>query len=300
MSRQPTEQFSLLGPAGKRPAVRSMTSSSDFWVVVLVPVLVFSMTQACYTYLFLQSAQFCVACSCVILGGSLTLLLFQENFHLNFPLGLTCLCAVILGTLLGLYSFDQFAIFPVFYANSRKYENVVPSEPSAAVGDAGKIVFSTDSRVAAERAVSYVAENGGTYCVAPVQDNNPVTRIEFWAVGLSCCGRPKGDFSCDSSTDNTAHSGIVVFDNNGYFSETRIDYFEKARKKAEAEFGLQSVASPMYVRWVKEDNLDMLSNYYRNVAIAFVLGSTALYYLLSFGFSAALFTPRKQVQKYAY
>eukprot|EP00747_Dinoflagellata_sp_TGD_P186553 gnl/TRDRNA2_/TRDRNA2_43627_c0_seq1.p1 gnl/TRDRNA2_/TRDRNA2_43627_c0~~gnl/TRDRNA2_/TRDRNA2_43627_c0_seq1.p1 ORF type:complete len:213 (+),score=50.47 gnl/TRDRNA2_/TRDRNA2_43627_c0_seq1:3-641(+) len=208
---------------------------------------------------------------------------------------MTCLLASIIGTVIGLYVFDTYAIFPAFYTNARKYTNVVPSEPAAAVADAGKLIFSSSSKVLTGKAMSYVGENGVQYCVAPISDGTASfgcngVRVQYWAAGMDCC--EKGSFTCDAAESSDAFGGIAVFDNFGYFKASRHDFYEKARKKAEAEYQMSSIEEPMFVRWVKEADLDFLEDSYRQTAITFSVVGFVIYLLLSMGLAYMLFTPK--------
>jgi len=190
------------------------------------------------------------------------LLLLRKRGPTLLPLGTGVLVSVLAGTMFGLYVYDKCAVFPKFYANSRLYTNVVPSQPAAAVFDAGKIVFTSESYVDVARSAGYLTETGYTYCAAPIRDSTSPLQVEFWAVGLGCCN-DRGSFSCDSAGDAAAHAGIAVFDNNGFFDKSNYDQYQLAKEKAEASFKLISTPEPLFVRWVTEDNLDMLSNYYK-------------------------------------
>jgi len=101
---------------------------------------------------------------------------------------------------------------------------------------------------------------------------------------MDCCGW-EGTFHCDGAKNREAHAGIVVFDNLGIFAASRKDWYDKAREKAEAEFDLVSVADPLYVRFVTESELNMLTDEYGHHAkVTFATGN-AFYLVLSFVFS---------------
>jgi len=62
-----------------------------------------------------------------------------------------------------------------------------------------------------------------------------------------------------------------VFDNNGFFDGSNFDVYQKAKEKAEATFKLISAQEPMFIRFVREDNLNMLSDYYNTRASLYLL-----------------------------
>lgn len=243
-------------------ALKEYLQSPSFLVAWLSPYGVFLLLCLLYTYSFLSVPSVCVILS--ILFGVFGAGLFgiRKRGPLLLPLSAGVLVSVITGTLFGLYTYDKCAVFPKFYANSRLYTNVVPSQPAGAVADAGKIVFTSESYVDTSRSAGYLTESGYTYCAAPIRDSNPLVSVEFWAVGLGCCN-DRGKFWCDSAEDGAAHAGITVFDNNGFFENSNFDEYQLAKEKAEANFRLLSSREPMFVRWVTEDNLSMLSNSYQ-------------------------------------
>jgi len=244
-----------------------------------------------YTYGFMALPSICILLSLNFLLIGVLLWALRARVHVFLNLGMLMPVAVIAGSVLGLYTYDVYAIFPMFYAHARVYTDVVSSQPFAAVADAGKLMFTSTSLVDRNFSVGYITERGSTYCVAPVRDNLMPPRVEFWAVGVECCD-PQGNFWCDDSRDGKASSGIVVFDNNGIFSTSRYVNYEKARKKAEATFGLISAQKPGYVRWVKADSLNAASDEYRTKAVLSLCGWSFLYILVSGIMAFAIFKPR--------
>jgi len=282
----------LLSEEVKRVAhvVRDNVGTHPFLILWLVPSSVFIFFCLLYTFAFLAVPSVCILASLLFGLGSLILLLARKRGPLFLPLAMASALAIGSGTFFGLYVFDQFSIFPSFYANSRLYTNVVPSQPSAAVADAGKLVFTRESFVDTQRSVSYVTERGYTYCAAPVRDSSNAKQIEFWAVGIGCCS--DGEFYCDASGERRARAGIAVFDNIGFFAASRRDNYEKARRKAESAYAIASSKDPMYIRWVREDNLDMLSRQYAAKAAIFLTVVCFAHVLLFLVLTALLHRPK--------
>jgi hypothetical protein len=191
------------------------------------------------------------------------------------PIGGCCLAALVLGSIFGLITYDAYGYFRFIYNNSRSYQNTVPSEPAASVADAGRMVFASEAFVDQTKAVGYFAE-GKTYCVAPVRDMVETTHVQFWAVGYDCC-EWQASFNCDGAANPDARGGIVVFDSPGLFFNSNRDHYDVARKKAMASFDLKSAEKPIYVRWVANDNLDMLQKFYENRCIGCIFIFTVLY-----------------------
>lgn len=265
----PNEKTQLTAGAGGKPRPKNPLKSRDFWLMILVPLIFFIGIELTYTYFFYDKPYVCILVSFFSLVGC-GVILAQPKTGPSQAVGMLSIAAVCAGTFCGLYCYDTFGIFSFFYSNSRKYTNVVPSMPSAAVSDAGRISFTDETSVDTTKAVGYAAENGNVYCAAPVHDATDTPRVEYWAVGVNCCAY-EAEFNCDGSADTSAHAGIVVFDNNGWFSESNKDYYNKARQKAEANFDLASVEKPIYLRFVNEGNLMKLSKSYSSKATAFIL-----------------------------
>jgi len=263
----------------------------DFLVTWIIPWVVFTTTTLLYTYGFMAMPSICVLASAAFLLVGATLLTLRGRGHVWLPLGVTTVFAVLLGTVTGLFVYETSACFSMFYANSRLYTNVVPSQPSSGVADAAGLTFTGGTFVDTEHASGYVSEAGYVYCAAPVVDNNANVRIQYWAVGVDCCSAD-GAFNCDQSKNENAKAGIRVFDNSGWFSDSNFDFYLKARKKAEASYGLVSVNEPLFLRWVSEDNLNMMRNYYGREAALAVSGFIMLYLVLAAGLSFALYRPR--------
>ncbi|OLQ14592.1 hypothetical protein AK812_SmicGene1267 [Symbiodinium microadriaticum] len=89
------------------------------------------------------------------------------------------------------------------------YENVVPSENSAIVADAGRVSFATEAFLDQRRSVGFAAEDGHTYCVSPVASRvSRTAEVNFWAVGVDCCSL-QGHFECSLQAQR-AGSGALV------------------------------------------------------------------------------------------
>lgn len=248
---------------------RSITSSLDFWIILLIPAIVFNIISVLYNFFFYAHWHWVITLTLVGFIFCGVLIILRDTSPRYLPLGVSCAASIALGAFLGIYCYDTYGIFAQFYKHSRTYTNVVPSEPSASVADAGRIVFTDESHVKVPKSVGYAAPNGQKYCVAPIGDSTDQQRIEFWAVGVDCCGW-ESEFFCDEAQNPEAHGGIVVFDNLGLFNPSNRDYYVMARKKAEAEFDLTSVEKPMYVRWVANDNLNKLADSYGTSANIFL------------------------------
>merc|ERR1719321_1830752 len=106
----------------------------------------------------------------ILIAIALTLHFTVLPGQVTAQLSIGCFLAVVLGTVVGLYIYDTASIFPMFYQHARMYTNVVSSEPSAAIADAGKITFNEQTKVDTSKGSGFKAEDGMVYCVAPIMD----------------------------------------------------------------------------------------------------------------------------------
>lgn len=267
----------------------------QFWTVLLVCWATFMFNFLMFTYSFMERPYVCWSAGLLLLVLAAAYLVYDTMANpkrgiMSLPIFAGCFVAVAFGSFLGLYNYDTYAIFPQFYHNTRKYTNVVSSEPSAAISDAGKIIFNHQARVDVDKSVGFISETGNLYCVAPIMDPANQPRIEYWAAGIDCC-TAVGGFKCDAASNPKAGGGVRIFDNNGFFADSRFKWYEKARAKAEGEFSLQSVGDPLFVRWVEKNDLDYLQNYYRLRATIFTAFFTALFFFLFGLFSLLMWKP---------
>jgi len=269
-------------------------TTHNFWLVTLTTWITFVGTLILWTYGYLEIERWCWTWSVFAIVACLLAIAYHfkgGSGLVVLPIAVGCLIAIVCGSVLGFYNYDMYAIFPAFYDNARKYTNVVASEPSAAVADAGKLEFNPQTHVEVSKSVGYKRENGDMYCVAPIYDPGAQPRIEYWAAGVNCCSA-KGDFSCDAAQNKEAGGGVVVFDNHGYFAPSTYPFYQMARAKAEAEYFLQSVAEPVYVRWVERDNLNYLHDHYRNKAFTFNCVLGVLFFFIFAAFSLITWQPQ--------
>lgn len=274
-----------------------IATTPTFQIVMWGSWLCFLATLLLFTYGYMKIPWMCwmwTGLVLVLICLALAFHFLAQQGQITVALSTGCFIAVVLGTVLGMYTYDTAAIFPMFYSHARKYMNVVSSEPSAAVADAGKITFNEETKVDVTKSVGYIAENGMIFCAAPIMDPSKQPRIEYWAVGIDCCAE-SGSFTCDASGDPKAQGGVVVFDNNGWFTPARYPFYQLARAKAEATHMLQSVGEPLFVRWVAKDNLEYLQSYYRTRAMWNVLIMLFVFLILSALLSFGMWQPRSMV-----
>lgn len=279
----------LQNPRGYFSGISAALRQKNFWVLWAPQFSVFFFLLLFYTYGFMALPSVCVLLSVFFLSISCTLFMLRKQAgRYALPVSMILPVAVLAGSVGGLYTYDVYAVYPMFYQNARIYTDVLPSQSSAAVADGGKLVFASGSYVDPSHSVGYVTERGSIYCVAPVRDaSSEILKVEFWAVGISCCSM-QGNFTCDASQDKSALGGAIIFDNGGFFSHSNYWEFTQARHKAEATYGLYSPGAAKYVRWVSESNLDSVAMEFEWKTIATTSIWTFLYGGMSLGLAYVL------------
>lgn len=246
----------------------------------VLPWLMFTFIMLLFTFAYFHDPVVCWTGSlvCVVLACIFGSLGSAEQRQYTF-LAILCLLAVASSTLLGMINCSWHMAPYFFYEEAREYHNVLPSEPAAAHGDAGKLLFASVAKIDTTKAVGYKV--GDVYCVAPIMDSYSGARVEYWAVGVNCCEQ-RGGFSCDDAMkeSNSARGGLVVQD-VGLFRQSPFDYYHKAVHTAEAQYDLVSSSEPLFVRWVADP--DELQNGFFLSGVGNLAGWTCFYGALNAG-----------------
>lgn len=218
----------------------------------------------------------------------------ERRSPLLLPTAVNCAVAIVMGSVLGVYCYGHYGFYSSMYANTRIYHNVVPSEIAASMMDAGRLVFAPEARVDTAKAQGY-SQIGSVYCAAPVRGIEEPRQVEFWAVGMGCCGQ-SGTFTCDAAKDQVApsndtaappsdgkeHGGVIVFETNSLFGSRAKDHYDLARMKAEAAANLTSAEEYIYLRWVSTKEVASIVDDYNSGAWTFI-GLATLFWALMLG-----------------
>lgn len=262
-----------------------------FFLLISIPFLF------CFVYHVMPTAVLLVVFSCLLLGlaplaGGSSLL--AGSFS----------ALILVFAQSGLYLYHA-AVQPMrSFESGRNYAGVYATQPAAAFADAAVLRFAGNATVDDSKSVGLTMLEGGvnTFCVAPVIDKSSTARVEFWAIGLNCCGR-LSNFQCDDAGLPTNHDGFVVpdprdgdvwFDQVGkYFapSISRKDLFMKSIKSAEAIHSVASSDRAVLVRWSSASRTDLIQK--GRLAIGLFLGLSVL---VSVAASVALSPMVKQVR----
>jgi len=189
-------------------------------------------------------------------------------------LGVICFFTTIIASLFGWYNWTRNMSRDAAHNGQRTYNNVLPTEPALAHLDAGKIVFSPDSKLNLNFAVGY--KDGSMYCVAPIIDatGNSQNKGQFFAAGQDCC-EARGGFTCDDYNDPKAHSGLVYLKFDDY---EPLDKFRLAAHEVAATHGVTVSEDAIFVKWVRD--ADTASDAYKNAGMSFFVGTSLVYAVL--------------------
>jgi len=282
--------------AGQKRNPKYEDQGKSMWTgavsLIAVPWLAFLGMMMLYSFLYhnFPAPVVLIGIACFALSIAYTTLNLRINGNWYLAFGLLCMIGIVMGNLAGLYNYHEYMMQFWAYDENREYTNVLPSEPAAAHADAGKISFSQSARIDTTKAVGFKA--GDVYCVAPIMDETQTSRVEYWAAGVNCC-KQRADFQCDSASDPTARSAVVILDTNSWVSSDR-DFYLKAVKEAEAAYDIVSAPAPLFVRWV--DNPAQVQLDFWRAGIGTLMGAGAIYFLISFivGIAIAMTTKRAQ------
>jgi len=273
INRPPPTSHKRTQAAQTRGAFDCLTTTG----LIILPWLLFVGLSCLFTFLYhrFYDIIWIVVIFCIILslipiafGGS------RKTVAFLF-IGLLCLVATVSATACGLYNYHENMFGYWSYLDNGVYTNLLPSEPAASHFDAGKIFFSDDSRVDTTKAVGY--KDGSVYCVAPVLDDVPIPKVQYWAVGQNCCGQ-RADFNCDDSWSEKAHCGVVILESNEWLPSHR-DMYMKAVKLSESTYDIVSAPDPIFVRWVAEPEV-VQDDYWRS-GIGFLVAEVCIYLAVS-------------------
>jgi len=169
---------------------------------------------------------------------------------------------------------------------SREYTGVYPQLPSVAFADAAFLQFTGNTSVAVNQGVNVKTLDAGfnTFCAAPIINHDSSGRIEFWAVGVDCCGdHHHGKFECDDAGIAGAKNGYVMqdpddplFDAIGKYLAPPIirrDIFLQAIAKAEHTRNLVTSKEPLLVRWTKLKKQDIIAVKVMNITICCIVNT---------------------------
>lgn len=170
----------------------------------------------------------------------------------------------------------------------RSYSNVAADAPASAYADAGTIYFE-GAFLDDMHSLGWKGHEH-TYCVAPIAQskvlpgNEPVPRVQFWAVGLDCCSA-RGVFHCNDAGDFQADRGVVLHDLDAVVSDllsprSYHESYMEAVSSACALYGLDSAETPVLLHWVTSTDA-FLDSHWRWAVGTFVI-SAAVQFVVVF------------------
>jgi len=201
--------------------------------------------------------------SAALTGSAIGMSLRGRPFRFLAVLSVCMWMAAISGFFLGDRNYWNF-INPYYnYEDMAYYVNVDPAlDKGQSYMDAGRVYFKESSYVAANRAIAF--RNGDTYCVAPIvreplvnQDGTNQLQtysgfvlprsgtVDFWAVGVNCCGPSGNDFNCGEMESQISRTGMRLINDN-----TRPMYL-LAVQEWSSSTGLP-VRHPLFFTWVRD------------------------------------------------
>jgi len=234
----------LLGPMPTYP--RKVTAKPfDFFVIILLPWLIFSLIVGLYAFAYEEFAPLVWALVCA--SGLLALLFISMGGASGKPaqvaLGFLVLTSVCIAVPVGLMVESNYMSEFWQVDSGAGYRTVSPLAPSTSYADASIMEFERSSFVDAEHSLGYM-RLGEVYCVAPVvgpHTSEESATPQYWAIGKNCCGK-RGGFSCGDVAVSGAHSGVALREG--------ASNYETAVRMAVSAYELKAPANPpIFVRW---------------------------------------------------
>lgn len=243
--------------------------------LVLVPWILYAAVSAMFAFGYHMVSEVIWAIFTILLVGAILFTMMSAGERpMNMYLGVLCIGGIVAGGCVGFTCYElQLAHFWSLN-DGHVYTNVVPSDPAASYVDAGKLLFTEDSRVDTSKSLGY--QDGDTYCVAPILDDSDTGDVEFWAAGVNCCAS-RGNFVCDDAFEPNARGGAVIRSVSALSSDVR-DKFALAVRQAEAAFEIASAPNPLFVRWVQDPQL--LQEDFWHAGCGVIIAGLGVYLLL--------------------
>lgn len=257
-----------------------------FFMLWIIPLL----------FIFVYSAQpklVCLIVLLMLLAGLTPMIFHHGEIVKSFDssgayLSMVMTVSFIIAAASGLRTYYAHAEPMAALQSMRTYTNVYPQQPGLVFNDAAYLQFASTTSVDVSRSSSFKSLSSGfyTFCVAPIVDSQNAGRVEFWAVGVDCCGAA-GDFQCDSVSEPGAQKGWVMRDvgeNDILYSslgkflappETRRDIFLQATRKAEGLHEITTGKEPVMVRWTNKSEDELIDSQW--LSLGAVIGIDFVY-----------------------
>lgn len=245
-------------------------------VLAVVPFLVYTTICFFFTYVYATSSatcwivvflSLCMSCVCLTLSSKR-----QDAPMFYVFLGVLAFLATVFGACFGHLNWSQSMSYSEHYDGQRTYNNVLPTEAALSHLDAGKIVFSGDSKLDLSKSMGY--KDGSMYCLAPIVSGT-AKKIEYFAAGVDCC-QAKGGFECNDYDDKKAHSGLVYLK---FGDQDKLNNFRQAAKKYADDQGVNVSQDALFVKWV--ENADDAAGSYSTSGLVFFIVTSIIYLVIS-------------------
>lgn len=276
--------------SGRRPPRAFSFHATSLGILVLLPWLVFTTVLCLLTFAYHHFRSLVYLLVFIGLLLSLLFILIGTRHRksgggpIYLYLGFLSVFGVLMGSVVGLYAYHEFAVQFWAIEEGRAYTNVRPDDPALGHLDAGRLSFSLDARVDTQRTVGFRDKTGSIFCVAPIVGDQDLTTGEYFAAGEGCCDQ-RSDFDCDDSSDPKARGGIVLVDRSPFVSSSREKYL-KAAKEAEGTYELKAGKYPIFIKWVRD--AESVQDQYWNECLVFVLFASVVHLGVSAVFGSVL------------
>jgi len=294
------------GSVGKSPW-RQRNYKTSIVFSTLLPFSLFAAIVLNYCYIYHHAA---FLANIIVYGlagavlSGLAILMFgcvpiKSHSHKIWYTGfiLNCLFAVIAGVAIGLYTYHSSYFYYWSINAGNSYDNVQPIQvidDPLSYPDASIFTYSQDTKLQLDKALGLHGVDR-VYCVVPVTDGSDVDAnnvIQYFAVGMDCCN-DRASFRCDSASDNTAFTGVVVPDQDAVVFGSTNEQYRNAITQATAVYDLSVSDNPTLVRWAKDASV-IQSEYLREGILTCLYGGCVFLFV---NFAVACLTHRAAKQQ---
>lgn len=256
----------------KKPRRAPAIGALDVFIAAFLPWLIFTVIEILFIYVYYQQPWRVwalvggfVLCSLVLVGMGVG---GTRSVHL--AIGLLCLAATCVGTMVGVYVYGAYASSYWRLNDGVQYKSVSPLALASEHSDATILGFAPESFVDAERTLGYM-EAGTVYCVAPVAAQKFSDAPQYWAAGKDCCDQ-RGNFRCGAVLDPKAKTGLRVLDESERWK------YNTAIRMAESVYNLSPTNTGHFSVFWTSDNL---KDEIWSECLSLLLLSSSMYFVCS-------------------
>jgi len=208
----------------------------EILLCALLPVATFAITYKCRCSEMRYRDEGTGLAIILVLAGLVLLVALAgvQKYRLHKPcrswvtVAIALPCAYALGLFFGERYWGKALVSAYTWPDMATYVNIDPArDRGQSIMDAGSVYFRDGAYILKTHSIAF--RNGHVYCVAPIVRADPNAThlqkvngfalpqsgtVDFWAVGVDCCGEEGNEFHCADADSAYARSGMRALDEN--------------------------------------------------------------------------------------